>query len=190
MKLLTILTVFFLLSCSSVTLPDNHYYRLGTSYVTVAEHKSNKKINVVTFKTEGMLGASNLLYSEQSRPNEILQYHYHKWHKPLSSLLTESLIVYLKNNFSRDISHYNYSKSDGYLIDALVNKMEIQYDSAGSRLIVSILITVSKDDNLLLNKTYISEKSYETKDIYQLVTNYNDVLKDIYSDLITDLNRL
>lgn len=184
------LILFFLSACSGVTTPDSHYYRLSTADTTNEKYKIDKIYRLAKFKAEGMLNANNLLYVEKNRPNELKQFHYHQWQASLSSIVTENFIAFFKKTTSTNIIVHDYSVFDGYLILPVIKTMEIQYSNSAVNLVMNIEFKVKKGSKFFLSRTYHSKKTYQTRDIYQLVSNYNEVLQDIYAQFIADISLL
>ena len=192
MKFLTLLILSLVLfSCGGVTTPETHYYRLSP----VDKNKVNPidlKKNIFTvsdFKTTGMLNNRNLLYIEGNKPNEIKQFYYHQWHDSLDAILTKHFIDYLKLAVNKSgVSSYDYKGIKGRLIRPELQKMEITYSSGSTIISMDIAFKVQDDTGeIILDKIYSASRSSNTKDIYQLTINYNDLLLEIYNNLITDL---
>ncbi|MDH5425547.1 MAG: PqiC family protein [Gammaproteobacteria bacterium] len=194
MKLFYLIFMLLLTGCGSVSTPDSHYYRLTDIKEddVIVKAGLDAGIAVAQVKVSGLLQNRNLLYVEQGKPNEIIPFHYHLWHESLPKLLTRHFIDYLKlAGDSDNIIHYKYTADHNYRLQLSVSKMEIHYLPDASSLLLKVSIQmVDKKGVMLLNKDYSSVKSYKTRDIYQLVTHYNEVLIDVYSQFIKDVNLL
>lgn len=190
MKYSVYLLLLLFSACSSVTTPDSHYYRLSASDKVKGKSSIDKAYRVSAFKTEGMLNTNNLLYIEKDRPNELMQFHYHQWHAPLSSVLTDNFILYFNATTNSTIFEHDYSSFNGYLIIPVIKSMEIQYSDSSVDLSVNINFKVKQGSKLILSKTYHAKKTYQTKDIYKLVSNYNEVLQQIYKSFVADISLL
>ena len=191
-KTVFVLITLLLLSCGTVSTPESHYYRLSSDNKQYSSIKSfDKTIRIIPFKTTGLLASSYLLYSEKQRPNEVKQYHYHQWHAPLSIVLTNKMTTALKALLDTEVSVHDYSSFTGYMVEPSLQEMEIRYVEDGAILVVKLAVIVKdKIAGIVLNKTYISEETNLTKDIYVLVSNYNTVLDNIFSQLANDLASL
>ncbi|MDH5426056.1 MAG: ABC-type transport auxiliary lipoprotein family protein [Gammaproteobacteria bacterium] len=183
------MAVFLLAGCGSVTTPESHYYRLADvqkEQLAGTDH-FNTDVTVSLFKVSGMLNNRNLLYSNESRPNEVMQLHYHLWHDALPKIMTRQFISYLKLSASNaQVSEYRYAAVQGLHVVVSVERMEIQY-SSDSRLHVKLNVQVSNSKgSVLLDKDYENSQAYDSSEIYQLVTHYNDILIKTYSQFLED----
>lgn len=193
MKLFSLLFISLLTACGSISTPDTHYYRLPeVNTGKTSDNKISKDLSISTVKVTGMLNSRNILYIEQSRPHEVIQFHYHLWHEQLSKTITDHFMSFLKEAaVNSKVTQYRFKSINGYHIEMSIKNMEIQYSTTGATLYVKADILVNDNKGvLILDKAYESKKTYQTKDIYQLVTNYNNVLLEIYSKFATDLSRL
>lgn len=193
MKLLSILLITLLTACGSISTPESHYYRLPEpSAGKNSDNKITKDLSISAVKVTGMLNNRNILYIEQTRPHEVIQFHYHLWHEQLSKTITDHFMSFLKEAaVNNKVTQYRFKSINGYHIEMSIKNMEIQYSTTGATLYVKADILVNDNRGVLvLDKAYESKKLYQTKDIYLLVTNYNNVLLEIYSSFATDLSRL
>lgn len=194
MKLLSILLTFLLTACSSISTPESHYYRLPEANAGDFSAKNiiTKDLVISSVKVTGMLNSRNILYIEQSRPHEVIQFHYHLWHEQLSNAITNHFIGFLKKVSAKNkVTEYRFKSINGYHVQMTIKNMEIQYSASTASLYVKAVIVVNDSKGVtILDKTYDSQKSYQTKEIYQLVTNYNNALTEIYSSFVADLSQL
>lgn len=190
MKFIVFIAVLFLAGCGSVATPDTHYYRLAELIKNQQSETVSltKDLSVSLFKASGMLNNRNLLFSNEERPNEVVQLHYHLWHDALPNILTRQFIDYLKLSAGNSsVSAYRYSSVNGLHVMVTLDRMEIQY-AADTRLIIKLNMQVKNaKGRVLLDKSYENTEAYDSSDIYQLVTRYNDILRVTYSQLLADL---
>lgn len=184
------LAIFLLSACSSVSTPDSHYYRLSSVEITNKLISIDNVFKVSPFKAEGLLNTNNLLYIDKSRPNELKQFHYHQWHASLSSVVTENFIEFISKRTSARIVEYDYKSFDGYLIQPSIKTMEIQYADSSASLVLHIEFIVKQKGKVIMAKTFKASKISPTKDIYQLVSHYNELLQEIFTKLVEEISLL
>lgn len=193
MKRYFILLFLFLTACSSISTPDSHYYRLKEIDISSLSKQSLKiPISLESVKVTGLLNNRNLMYVELSHPQEVIQFHYHLWHESLPHLLSKHFTSYVKEARQHKKSNTLKDSVDNKLIARLhINNMEIQYLSNETLLYVNMnVVIMDKSGSIILDKVYSSVRKYQSKEIYQLVTNYNEVLLDVYSEILKDISLL
>jgi len=182
------LSTIVVASCSlQPPVPEDHFYRLPAVKLNNTGNLSNN-LFVKRFVTDGLHSERPLLFSENSQPLSLKQYHYHFWVDAPPRLLQENLISALRSSgIAKTVSNYNPAKRDGHTLSGKIRRFEQVARGKENKVIIELELRLDdKQGNILFVNDYQQEQSAGSATPHDLVVAFGTGLTKIYSELLKD----
>lgn len=192
LSLLTLLTTLLSGCMGQTTIPEDHYYRLPeiSPDKKLSEPAIKGTLGVELFQLNGIPNTRAMLYVDTSHPNEIKKYYYRHWVEGPENLINAHLITFLKKSgIAADVIQKNDTTTQEITIRGRILRFERVMGKNGPKIIVKLSMNIDTNQPKNLGKTKNYQASIPTKNtsMDETVAAFNDALKIIYQDLISDI---
>lgn len=174
--------------------PADRYYRV---LLPAPESRGGSAVlpgvlSVPPLETRGLLRERPLVYVDAARPLEMRQYEYHFWSEPLSVLLQDQLVSYLRAaGMASSVLRSSASVPADFELAGRVIRVEQGLGGPAPRVLVELeLGLVRTADNLLVgSRTYRVEQPARDGSVMASVEAMNGALADIFDSFVVDTRR-
>jgi len=187
-----LLAFLTLAACSQPPLPKDNFYRLMVAAPAAkAGPKYTGIIEVGRFTADGMTAKVPIVYSDTSKPNQVMAYHYHMWNQPPEAMLAEQLVDYLRTAKIADKVVTPEVRADAaYAINGKIKRLE-RITGASSKGLVELELSLSerRGGKLLWVKTYRAEVADTGDGVDGAVSAINTGVGQIFASFTADISK-
>jgi len=194
---LTLVACLMLLSScfgGSSSVPDDHYYRLPDVIGTKLDHPIlNGSLSIKKVITYGIYSERTLIYTDKKSNLKLNRYHYHHWEKSPSILIQDNLVQYLRSvAIATQVMAYRQQSKSQYSLESELISMhrEISNDGYIAAIVIDFRVINKTNNSILINKRYSSNITSSSDRLIDTIKAYGGSLKEIYTQLIFDLQKL
>lgn len=189
---LPLVMLFMLAGCTTMPVPEDHFYRLPDPRVTAGARALEGTLAVQRLRTDGVYAQRPLLHCSDIDSVEVHQYHYHYWTDSPPRLLQDHLVAYLRGSgiASTTLADGTGIRAD-YVLSGRIRRFEqLQQGGKASALVELELALQERSGSILLVKDYRAEFRAANNSLPATVTAFDQALQQIYARLNEDLRNL
>jgi len=196
-KILSAMTVMAALlgvgGCAGApSVPQDNFYRLSPTPKSDQQGGILKDatVEVARFVADGSVSNRPILYSSETNPNSVSEYHYHFWIEAPPTLIKDALVSYLRaaGVANRIVTPEMRVDSD-YSILGRIKRLEIftgkKYTGVAS---FEIGLRRNSDDALLVLNEYEAKVEAENNSVGSVITAVEKATEDIFARFVVDIN--
>jgi ABC-type uncharacterized transport system auxiliary subunit len=190
------LLILLLEACAATApVPDDHYYRLLASRTPLPGDSApvTGVLKVDPVKAFGIYRERALLYTLESRPEQLQQHRYHYWIDTPSQLIREHLIEFLRSyRVAEQIVGSQLAVTADLRLKLTLKQFErvVSPSAADSVRVALDAVIVDADGRPLKIVSYHREKIATEASISVSVNAINQALGEIYLEIVKDLRTL
>lgn len=176
--------------------PQDYYYRLPEVHLGKPGDRKiiHGALAVDLFQADGIYRERPILYIEEQRPLEVMQYHYRHWIQTPSQLIQDNLVDYLRLAKVADhVERYSGGAVPKVIVKGRLERFErlLQQDSSVAMVQMEIeLRKTNRGDTVKRRKTYQSRVIAKGPTIHDSVLAFGEALEQIYTNLLSDLEAM
>ena len=168
-----------LAACGSVPpAPGDTFYRLQA--VSTLSPPAGS-LSVRSLRADSLYAERPIIYSEESNPRQLRQYHYHLWLYPPAQLVQEHLAGSLGQS-----SALNTGSSATYEIDGRIVRFERRMSGKQSTAVVALELQLTTRGKAGPNKSYQAEQTASDDTLPAFAAAMEQALGKIYAQFLTD----
>ena len=193
---LAVLSIGLLSACGSAPpVPEDHYYRMQAVYASdpLAKRALPGIIEVDRFVADGLISERAIVYSEITKPSQVMAYHYEFWIKPPTVMLRDELVSFLRASKISDsvVSPEMRVKAD-YVLTGKIKHLEQVRMKSGYRSVLEIELGLRNPNTgkLMFLDTYRVENDASDAGVAAAVESLNTALSIVYTDFLTSISNL
>lgn len=170
-----------LAACGSVPpAPGDNFYRLQ-AVNTLSHTPPAGSLSVRSLRADSLYAERPIIYSEESNPRQLRQYHYHLWLYPPAQLVQEHLAGSLGQS-----SALNTGSSAAYEIDGRIVRFERRMSGKQSTAVVALELQLTTRGKAGPNKSYQAEQTASDDTLPAFAAAMEQALAKIYAQFLAD----
>lgn len=191
---LALLSAGFVASCGSVApVPEDQYYRLQA----VAPSSQFSKavlpgtLEIDRFVADGLTAGRPIVFSEDGKPYQVKEFHYHFWTQPPTVMLRDELVSYLRaRNVSDIVVTPEMRVPADYVLMGKIKRLEkIVGTPPKAVLELELAVRKASGGTLVFLETYRIKTQSSGNGVDDAVEALNTSLTAIYAKFVDDLSK-
>lgn len=195
-RLIPVLALALVLTaCASAPpVPEDHFYRLQVAPPSkpAAKPLFPGTIEVDRFVADGLTAGRPIVYSEDGKPYQVKEFHYHFWTQPPTVMLRDELVSYLRQAkvFSTVVTPEMRVRVDFVLTGKIRRLEKIVGTPPKAVLELELGLRKATGGKLIFLETYRMETQSDGSGVDAAVYSLNKSLSAIYGQFVADLSKL
>lgn len=195
---LPLLLVSLLSGCmggSSVSIPNDHYYRLPeiSAIQALSTPLLDGSLEVSTVQAGGMLHERAILFVREQQPLEVNPYHYYYWVNAPASLLQLHLLDYLRQkNFATSQHRYRADTPADFRLETELLHFEryLRKGTTEARVEMELVLRDKHSQRILLRNHYRQTVQATSMEMADTASAFGAALTAIYTKFANDVAAL
>ena len=181
-------------ACAQPPLPEDHFYRLVVAAPKggASALKLKGTLEVQRFDADGLTAGRSIVYSDNARPEELREYHYHFWVEPPPVMLRDQFVAYLRGaGIASAVVTPEVRVEPDFVLTAKLKRLE-QIVGPASRAAIEVDVAVRRtaDDRLMFQGSYGVQVDAKSRAVVDAVAAFTTALSQVYAKIIADMSRL
>jgi ABC-type uncharacterized transport system auxiliary subunit len=187
--------VVFLTACGSAErVPEDQFYRLSAKTPSSAAAKTLFKgtLEVDRFVADGLTAGRPIVYSEDGKPYQVKEYHYHFWIQPPTVMLRDELVTYLRAaKISDTVVTPEMRLTADYILTGKIKRLEKIIGTPPKAVLeIELGLRKASGGKLIFLDTYRIESPSSGPGVDDAVKSLNKSMSAIYANFVADLSKL
>lgn len=195
-RLIPVLALALVLTAcgSAERVPEDQFYRLSAAPPSkpAAKPLFPGTIEVDRFVADGLTAGRPIVYSEDGKPYQVKEFHYHFWTQPPTVMLRDELVTYLRQAkvASTVVTPEMRVRADFVLTGKIRRLEKIVGTPPKAVLELELVLRKASGGKLIFLDTYRMETPSDGSGVDAAVYSLNKSLSAIYGKFVADLSKL
>ncbi len=195
-RLIPVLALALVLTAcgSAERVPEDQFYRLSAALPSkpAAKPLFPGTIEVDRFVADGLTAGRPIVYSEDGKPYQVKEFHYHFWTQPPTVMLRDELVTYLRQAkvASTVVTPEMRVRADFVLTGKIRRLEKIVGTPPKAVLELELVLRKASGGKLIFLDTYRMETPSDGSGVDAAVYSLNKSLSAIYGKFVADLSKL
>ena len=195
-RLIPVLALALVLTAcgSPAPVPEDQFYRLSAAPPSkpAAKPLFPGTIEVDRFVADGLTAGRPIVYSEDGKPYQVKEFHYHFWTQPPTVMLRDELVSYLRQAkvASTVVTPEMRVRADFVLTGKIRRLEKIVGTPPKAVLELELGLRKASGGKLIFLDTYRMESPSDGSGVDAAVYSLNKSLSAIYGKFVADLSKL
>ncbi|MEE9317296.1 MAG: ABC-type transport auxiliary lipoprotein family protein [Rhodospirillales bacterium] len=195
-RLIPVLALALVLTAcgSTAPVPEDQFYRLSAAPPSkpAAKPLFPGTIEVDRFVADGLTAGRPIVYSEDGKPFQVKEFHYHFWTQPPTVMLRDELVTYLRRAkvASTVVTPEMRVRADFVLTGKIRRLEKIVGTQPKAVLELELGLRKASGGKLIFLDTYRMETTSDGSGVDAAVYSLNKSLSAIFGKFVADLSKL